>query len=66
MPGVVSAVSVGTGENVGPGDPLLVIEAMKVEMVVRSAQEGRISEIITPVGANVNTDELLIVLDIGE
>ena len=66
MPGMVSAVSVGTGENVGPGDPLLIIEAMKVEMVVRSTQDGKISEIRTPVGTIVNTDELLIVLDIGD
>ena len=66
MPGVVSAVSVATGENVGPGDPLLTIEAMKVEMVVRSRQQGKISEIRTPVGTIVATDELLIVLDLGD
>ncbi len=66
MPGVVSAVLVENGENVGPGDPLLVIEAMKVEMVVRSTRDGKIAEIRTPVGTNVTTDALLVVLDIED
>jgi len=64
MPGVVSAVKVETGANVAPGDPLLVIEAMKVEMVVRASQDGKVAEIVTPVGASVTTDALLMVLDV--
>jgi len=42
MPGVVSRVLVGEGDAVSPGQPLVIIEAMKMEHVVRARRAGRI------------------------
>ncbi len=62
MPGVVIAVAVETGQRIERGDPLLTLEAMKMETVLRAEQDGTIAEILLPVGESVATDDLLIVL----
>jgi biotin carboxyl carrier protein len=45
IPGVVSKVYVTAGEHVKAGDPLLVIEAMKMRNTFRSAQDGTVAEV---------------------
>ena len=66
MPGVVIAVAVEPGQRVVRGDPLMTLEAMKVELVVRADRAGQIAEVLTPLGESVTTDDLLVVLDGAE
>jgi biotin carboxyl carrier protein len=45
MPGAVLAVHVSLDQAVEPGEPIVTLEAMKMEHVVTAAVAGRISEI---------------------
>ncbi|HET9444308.1 MAG TPA: carboxyl transferase domain-containing protein [Acidimicrobiales bacterium] len=48
-PGVVVSVSVGPGDQVGVGDPLAVLESMKMETVVSATFAGRVRSVeVTP------------------
>ncbi len=62
MPGVVVSVSVQEGQAVEQGDPLLSIEAMKMETVLHAEHAGVIDKIVATVGAHVDSKDLLIVL----
>ena len=60
MPGVVIAVNVAIGDQVTVGDPLVVIEAMKMEHVVRARRPGHVVQCNVAFGANVRVGELLL------
>jgi len=60
MPGVVIAVNVAIGDQVTVGDPLVVIEAMKMEHIVRARHSGHVVRCNVAVGANVRVGELLL------
>jgi len=45
MPGLVKLVHAGQGETVARGQPLLVLEAMKMEHTITAPQDGVIAEI---------------------
>ena len=60
MPGVVVAVKVEVGDQVKIGDPLVVIEAMKMEHIVRARRAGIIAKCNAVFGAKVRVGELLI------
>lgn len=42
MPGAVTRVAVGEGEVVAAGQPIVVVEAMKMEHVIRAPHAGRV------------------------
>ncbi|MEX5216866.1 MAG: sodium-extruding oxaloacetate decarboxylase subunit alpha [Nitrospira sp.] len=63
MPGRVVKVLVSEGGAVKAGDPLLIIEAMKMESRVPAPMDGRVSAILVSEGDNVKTDETLIQLE---
>jgi acetyl/propionyl-CoA carboxylase alpha subunit/acetyl-CoA carboxylase carboxyltransferase component len=50
QPGVVVQVSVEPGDTVAGGAELLVLEAMKMEHVVRAEQTGTVEELLVKVG----------------
>ncbi len=60
MPGVVIAVNVSIGDEVTVGDPLVVIEAMKMEHIVRATSPGRIVNCDVTLGSNVQVGQLLL------
>ncbi len=60
MPGVVVAVPALIGDQVSIGDPLVVIEAMKMEHIVRAKQPGQITQCLVTVGASVRAGQFLI------
>jgi biotin carboxyl carrier protein len=60
MPGMVLSVSVAEGQQVQKGDPLLVLEAMKMENVIKSPGEGTVKSIAVKAGAAVEKNALLI------
>lgn len=60
MPGAVVALRVGLEDLVMVGDPLLVIEAMKMEYVVRATRAGKVSVLHVQLGTNVRAGQLLV------
>ena len=60
MPGVVVAVHASIGDQVSIGDPLIVIEAMKMEHIVRAKHAGQITQCLVAVGANVRAGQFVI------
>lgn len=63
MPGRVVKVLVAVNDCVKAGDPLLIIEAMKMESRVPAPIDGKISAILVNDGDNVKTDETVIQLE---
>ncbi len=62
MPGLVLDVLVEAGQTVQKGDPLLVLEAMKMENVLKASGEGTIKAIVSAKGSAVNKGDILIEL----
>lgn len=63
MPGRVVKILVAQGAAVKVGDPLLVVEAMKMENRVQAPIAGTVATIYVKEGDEVNPDETLIHLD---
>lgn len=53
---------VEVGDNVEPGDPLCLIEVMKLYTTIEAAHAGRIGEVCVEDGALVEFDQLLFVI----
>ena len=62
MPGTVIAVQVIAGGEVTAGQPLLIVEAMKMEHVVTAPADGTVVELRARVGQQVRLDETLAVI----
>ncbi len=60
MPGRVVRVLVAVGDEVAVGQPLVVIEAMKMENELRAKRAGRIAEVVTTAGATVESNAKLL------
>jgi pyruvate carboxylase len=60
MPGTVVTVSVKPGQKVRRGDPLVSIEAMKMETVVRAERDATVMELIATSGMAVGPKDLLL------
>lgn len=60
MPGLVLSVLVAEGDEVKKGDSLLVLEAMKMENMIKSPSDGIIKKIEVKPGNTVEKNELLI------
>ncbi|MCU4185940.1 ATP-grasp domain-containing protein [Acidiferrimicrobium sp. IK] len=63
MPGSVVRVLVEVGEEVIAGQPLLILEAMKMEHTVTSPYPGLVREVAVNQGAAVRDGEVLVVLE---
>lgn len=63
MPGVVTRVLVAAGDAVAQGQPLLALEAMKMEHVIRAPRAGTIKRIAGAVGQMVQGGVALVELE---
>jgi pyruvate carboxylase subunit B len=63
MPGRVVKILVAMEDRVKAGDPLLIIEAMKMESRVPAPIDGKVTAILAAEGDNVKTDETVIQLE---
>jgi len=63
MPGMVLEVSVKAGEEVSEGTPLLILEAMKMENVIKSPGDGVIKAINVTKGEAVDKNYLLVEME---
>ncbi len=66
MPGLVSAVRAANGATVRKGDPLLVLEAMKMEHVLTAPRDGVVAEVLVAGGDQVTDGTLLLRLEAGD
>jgi acetyl-CoA/propionyl-CoA carboxylase biotin carboxyl carrier protein len=62
MPGTVLAVHVSLGQEVTAGQPVLVVEAMKMEHTVTAPVDGVIAELAAKAGQQVAMEETLAVI----
>jgi propionyl-CoA carboxylase alpha chain len=62
MPGLVVRTEVEPGQRVARGQPVLVLEAMKMEHTVRSPHDGVVEAVLVAVGEQVAVGQLLAVL----
>ena len=62
MPGRVLRVLVGVGDRVTARQPVLVVEAMKMENELRSPRDGVVTEVLVTPGAAVESNAVLIVV----
>jgi acetyl-CoA/propionyl-CoA carboxylase, biotin carboxylase, biotin carboxyl carrier protein len=62
MPGTVLAVHVAAGDVVTAGQPLLVVEAMKMEHTVTAPLDGTVTELTAKAGQQVRMEEPLAVI----
>ena len=60
MPGLVIEVAVKVGQTVTKGDKVLILEAMKMENVIKAAGDGIVKAIHTTKGQPVEKGQLLI------
>jgi acetyl-CoA/propionyl-CoA carboxylase biotin carboxyl carrier protein len=62
MPGTVLAVKVTKGDTVAAGQPLVIVEAMKMEHAVTAPIDGVVAELPARTGAQVTLDAVLAVI----
>ncbi len=60
MPGRIVRVMVKVGQRVKPGDPLVALESMKMESILRSARKGEVGEVAVSEGDSVKRGQLLV------
>ena len=64
MPGKVLNVMVKEGDTVSKGSPVLILEAMKMENVLKAESDGLVKKVIAVKDGNVEKNEVLVELDL--
>ncbi|MFC1399870.1 MULTISPECIES: biotin carboxylase N-terminal domain-containing protein [Streptacidiphilus] len=59
MPGTVTVVKAAVGDRVTKGQPLMILEAMKMEHVITAPYDGTVEQLRVAAGGTVAMDELL-------
>jgi len=62
MPGLVISVDVKEGQDVKAGEGVAVVEAMKMQNIIRAERDGVIGKVYVAAGASVAADEVMIEL----
>jgi propionyl-CoA carboxylase alpha chain len=60
MPGLVISIAVSEGQEVKTGETLAVIEAMKMQNVLRAERDGTVKKIYAVAGATLAVDALIL------
>ena len=63
MPGTVCNLLATEGKRVKKGQPILTIEAMKIETIVESHRNGVLANLNVSIGDRVKTKDLLFIID---
>jgi biotin carboxyl carrier protein len=62
MPGKIVRVLVREGDQVRAHQPVVVVEAMKMENELRAERDGTVAEILVAEGRTVDSGALLVVI----
>jgi biotin carboxyl carrier protein len=65
MPGKILDVLCNKDDEVKEGDPVIILEAMKMENELKSPADGIIKSVEVEVGQSVEKNELLLEVEIG-
>ena len=60
MPGLLVSVMVKEGQKVQAGEPLAIVEAMKMENILKAEKDVTIKEIFSKVGDSLIVDQNII------
>ena len=60
MPGLLVSLAVSVGQEVKTGEELAVVEAMKMENILRAQRDGKVSAIHVEPGASLAVDEAIL------
>lgn len=63
MPGLVLSILVEPGQTVAHGEPMLILEAMKMENIIKSPGEGKVKRVVVAKGKPVDKGEILIEME---
>jgi len=60
MPGLLREVAVTVGQDVKAGEKLAVIEAMKMENILKAEQDGKVKKVSAAAGESLSVDQIII------
>jgi propionyl-CoA carboxylase alpha chain len=60
MPGLVVSLAVSEGQEVAAGDALCVVEAMKMENVLKAERDAKVAKILAKPGDSLNVDAVIL------
>ena len=63
MPGKITKINVSTGQTVQVGDVLIVMEAMKMENILKSPADGVVKSVKVIKGDKVDKNQVMVFLD---
>ncbi len=62
MPGLVVSIEVVAGQEVKSGESVAIVEAMKMQNIIRAERDGVVAKVNVTAGASVAADEVLVEL----
>ena len=62
MPGLLVALQVAEGAEVAAGQPLIIMEAMKMQMEIRAPRAGTVRRVHVAAGQEIAADQLLVTI----
>lgn len=60
MPGLLQSLAVEPGERVDSGDELAIVQAMKMENILRAAQAGKVSKLHAKAGDTLSVGQIIL------
>ncbi|MGE0259345.1 MAG: acetyl-CoA carboxylase biotin carboxylase subunit [Alphaproteobacteria bacterium] len=63
MPGLLTQLAVDEGQEIKAGEPLAIVEAMKMENVLRAGRDGRVARLRAKPGDSLVVDQVIIELE---
>lgn len=64
IPGTVIKILVNEGDEIKENQPLIILEAMKMETNVLSPRDGKVARVLVEEGAQVEAGELIVELEV--
>ena len=62
MPGIIKQVLVAQGQEVKAGEPMVIMEAMKMEMTLPAPRDGVVADVLVAAGVQVTDGVALVTL----
>ncbi|MDR2857387.1 MAG: biotin/lipoyl-binding protein, partial [Novosphingobium sp.] len=63
MPGLLVSLNVGEGDHVEAGQPLAVVEAMKMENILRAEKAGTVKKVNAATGESLAVDAIILEME---
>ena len=60
MPGLVKTINVAEGQDVKAGDSLAVVEAMKMENILKAERDGKVKKVSAKPGDSLAVDAIIL------